>query len=303
MKFLKIIRDIILILFAVVFILSAFISMIALIEYIGFSMSNWLEIIGAGIGVMGAYLVFTLETWSRKKQQRIDNAPRVVINNQRYNDCWFEFGHDFLEEKNDFKFSDRYAPYSQKFSNLTVPLINAGRTPIFNISIQMDVVDIDNNIKKLESLGKSSFVSYELQDNKKVKIKEEETRGKSILSIDKNYSLKNHKYDGIPNLMPSENLMVPLPMTYIKIIQYILSPRANKETKTIKPFLKITINFEDYEYNSKKEIFYITYSSEDYNFAFRPENQEIRRIFLNLFFKSYPEDKFYHLDKNEITLW
>lgn len=283
-------------------ILVSLVVIVYLLPYIGFSPSEWIEIIGAVIGVIGAYLLFTVETRLAKKKERLDNAPRVVISNERYDNCWFEFGSDFLEEKGDFKFSDTYTPYSQTFSKLTVPLINAGRTPIFNISIQMDIINVDNNMKKLESLEKSSFVNYELQNDDKIKITEEEERGQNLLNISKDYSLKNHKYDGIPNLMPGEDLMIPLPLTYIKIIQYILSPRANKETEIVKPFLRITINFDDYEFNSKKETFFITYSSEGYNSAFRPNNFNLKRIFLNLIFKSYPEDKFSHLDKNEITL-
>lgn len=211
-------------------------------DWIGF----WGNLVGSFLGILGAFIVVKYQLREEKKKDLEEKKPKLIIGVENYKNKKIKPGYDLGDE-------DTKLNYRNKLSKITVPLINGGLTPVFNLKFYYEIVDYNEVFSYYEEYSDENEmeVRRDFHDSK-YKLMIAEKYSDSIYSI---YS----RTDDVSVIMPGEKIDLNMPKVFIQLIKFYFSNiytnrLINDEViYKIMPVLKITVVFEDYE--MKESIF------------------------------------------------
>jgi len=223
---------------------------------ININAGDWLDFIGSILGVLGAFLIANYQL--RKEKERIEKEKRsqVLLGSKRYKNINFDPGYDIYTQEESLNNSDL-------LSEMKIKIVNVGSSTIYNARVRYDFPNIDNYLDTYKNKSKASETFRFEKDENKTSFFLEENKQR------KRYYLRDYYYSNeISYLFSGQEQEVRIPTFYLFLLQYYLvtlySERMIEGSEDIKkPILKATLDYENYKFEEKKEIYYITYSSFD----------------------------------------
>lgn len=204
--------------------------------YIGGSEDGWMgywgSLIGSAIGLIGAFSVMRMQLISEKKERDEGKKPVLVLGNAQYKEAIAE------------SFRDPVFPISKVIS---IPLINGGQTPVFNLKItyflKNDVIQGINTTKYKKTVETNSktgrgYIILKRKDRDIVYLNLDEGTGKS-------YSV----------IMPGATLELIIPQQHTEMLLFYYESLLldyTMEKNSLTHFLTMEIEFKDYKMELNK---------------------------------------------------
>ncbi len=241
-------------------------GLIASTIIIGGSSEGWLGfwggIVGSMLGVVGAYLVMKTQLDKEKKEKKKEKEPILVFGITSFENLMLNPGYDLINPQQKIKFKN-------KLSNLSVPLINGGISPIFNIRMIFQLIDHDDMFKIYDKYSETSS---------KYKMMFKSKKSANQILVGNSWWGVFPKAAHTPVLMSGEQIAIKLPNVYMLTIEYyLLNIYGNiklTEKKMPLPVLKVKANYEDYELQDRESEFYLVITDENIAFITYPEESK-----------------------------
>lgn len=211
-----------------------------------FKPSDWLNVISnifITIFTVGV-TIYIFETGDKRQRLKNEqeNKPIVILGVVTYE------GID-ISRVVDLEESEVPLNELKNDSNVKIPLINGGKTPIFHVNYSFDIENIEEIKKYYHDYSKSFKNKFpKLTFTNKIEIKGFETDNfkysftDDITSYNKSYKIARFSRD-IPAIMPQKETPVKLPLYYIVLLyDYFINPR---ERDMPVPILKMYLNYKD----------------------------------------------------------
>lgn len=234
------------IVFGIFIFLFGGISSLILFDLIDITLDSYLSFFASIIGIIGAYGVANYQINKEKR-------PLIILGNKKYQNLPMIGGKNLNNPSESIKKSD-------KFSDLTVPIINGGNSAVFNISIEYEFDNLEEIIKDYKKANTDEY--YLKYDNNQLLRHISNDERSSSIRYDGN---KKYFTDEIPVIMPGESHNVQIPTLFLELLQYFCNNRLivfDDEYKVAwLPKVKTTMCYDDYKMNRKEKIYYITISS------------------------------------------
>lgn len=238
------------------FIFGVLIMWIPKLKILGGSSDGWLGywggIIGSMVGVLGAYSIMNKQLDEERVARKQEKESILVIGSNQYSDILIQRGKNFFDNE----------PLKQDLDVgefLTVPLINGGQTPVFNIRIMCEVINHSD-----------IFNVFQKYSDEKFKIRDYPANGVIQESIMYNTKLisaivpKKRRPFNIPVVLPGAQEDIELNNAFMLMINYyffnIFGNLKYNEEKIPNPIIKINIIYEDYELKEIEKEFHIVLS-------------------------------------------
>ncbi|MEK4152311.1 MULTISPECIES: hypothetical protein [Carnobacterium] len=223
------------------------------------SIDGVLGFIGALIGVFSAYLVVNHQL-KKENEQALDTEkrlkePLIVPGTAKFDDVEIHPGKDLVKD-------GKYFHDLKRFSDVTIPIINGGTTPVFDITYYFEIENIeefakifskDNTLK--ESIPSAYFQSTEEKEYSF--IYEYIYKNDEKVQRRKEYE-KALKYTNVLSvIMPGETEHINLSKLVIMFLSYYLEMydmfyRTDTGKEEIFPEIKVHIKYKDYEMKARK---------------------------------------------------
>lgn len=232
-------------------------------DWIGF----WGNLVGSFLGVVGAIIVVKYQMREEKKKDIEAKEPLLVLGIAKYENVPLNWGTDLVP--NGLYFHDL-----NRFSEVSVPLINGGESPIFDISYYFEIENV-KELKKVYSkantfadmVPKAFFEEHNMKDpkaNHPIKwyefkyLYEYELDGKMT---SRRVSEKILTYnDFISVIMPGKEAelkitkFISMIWSYYFIASFLYS---TNEQDALLPKVKVIVQYKDYELKKRSASFYI----------------------------------------------
>lgn len=199
---------------------------------------------GSMVGVLGSYSLFRFQLKKEREKEVLDKLPLLFLNNIKSKIKNLLPGQDLVQ-------NGMFLNDSEVFSELTLPLINAGKTAITKVDYNYEVKNLDhiNSIISQEAREDISFYlsnKNDIFDFDKFSFTHK-NQNHSIAHIAENFP--SHKY--IPVVMPGETVDLQVTSFISLLWNYMLLPYPIK----IKPEIELEISYIDFQ-NKKNFILF-----------------------------------------------
>jgi len=214
---------------------------------------DWLNFFGSILGVLGAFLVANYQFRKEKKRIEKEKQAQVVLGSESYEELGFIPGYDIFDQENSLADID-------SLSEMTIRIINAGNSTIYNARVKYDFPNTDNYLDTYSKKSNDTMVFQFIKESSNMRFSLKKNKAKTFQKKDSYYS------NEISHLFSGEEAGIQIPTFYLFLLQYwIISLREERnveEGKDIKkPILKATLSYENYMLEEEKKIFYITFSN------------------------------------------
>lgn len=224
-------------------------------DWLGF----WSGYLGSMIGVGGAYYVMKHQLNFEHKKELEEKKSLLIPGVKEYTDLELIDGKDLLND-------GRWIKDYQAFSEVTFPLINGGKTPVFDIKYCFEI----SNFTKFKSLYTNDNMLVEM--NPRMFIREEskidflyytyiyeDSKGNGRHKM---ITLKNLNYLNFSSvIMPGESIDLKMPMVAILLLSYSFSNfmlySNSSDERMLLPEMVLKINYKDYQLNDQERTFNI----------------------------------------------
>ncbi len=231
--------------------------------YSYFEPSDWLNVIATILTLGVTIFIFELGDKRAKKIIEQENNPIVVLGITNYKE---------IDISNVVDLEDSEVPINEmkNDSNIEIPLINGGRTPIFNITYSYEV----ENIEAIKVFYKENEKIIK-QKIPTLSFPEKRLYGENFVNVlSYFYRYEGEKYKrkeflmasfsrAIPAIMPHQEAPVNLPMFFsVLLYDYFINPQM--EEMPI-PTLKMFLFYDDSNMKQHKEEFLIKLAQSSVN--------------------------------------
>ncbi|MFS7199702.1 hypothetical protein [Carnobacterium divergens] len=229
-----------------------------------------LGFIGALVGVLGAYFVVNyqlnkeheqaLETEKRVKQ------PRLVPGTANFDDVELYTGKDLVK-------GGKYLHELKRFSDVTIPIINVGTTPVFDISYFYEIENIEecasifseDNCPK-DTIPRAYFESTEEKEYSFIYLYKYMKDGTEQKRKEYENTLKYNNTLSV--IMPGETEHINLSKLVIMFLSYYLEMYdilyfINTDKEEFIPKIKVHIIYNDYEMMERKFEYNLVFGSKN----------------------------------------
>lgn len=238
------------------FLFGVLIMWLPKMKILGGSSDGWLGywggIIGSMVGVLGAYSIMNKQLNEEKNTRKKEKESILVVGSNQYSDVLMQRGKNIFDKE--------YIKSDRKVEEcLTVPLINGGQTPVFNIRIMCELVNHSNIYLVFQKYSDENFTIKDYPADGVIQ--------EGIIYTTKTASSiipkKTRPFD-IPVILPGNQENIDLNNAFMLMINYyffnIFGNLKFKEEKIPNPIVKVNIIYEDYELKEIEKEFYIVLS-------------------------------------------
>lgn len=214
---------------------------------------DWLSFIGSFVGVLGAFLVANYQFRIEKRRVEKEKQAHVFLASEKYNDIRFLPGYDIYNQSKPLRHID-------SMSEMTIKIINAGKSTIYNAHVLYEFPNIDNYLDIYDEKSKESedFKFRKTEESMFIFVENEHSS--------RRYSMKsNYVSDEIPYLISNQEEQIRVPSFYLYLLQYYLIvlniESLTEEGRNIKkPVVKATLIYDNYKLEKEEKVFYITHT-------------------------------------------
>lgn len=224
-----------------------------------------LGLIGALIGVFGAYLVMRHQIKKESEQviqtEKREKEPLVVPGISNIKDLKFEIGRDLVQ-------NGRYFHELKRFSGVTVPIINGGTTPIFDVRYHYELENLEefSNIFSKDQSPKDSNPKAYFEMKTKSNLKNDRNHPKNWHEFSYRYKyikgeIEHGRWvnemilpysDVLSVILPGEIGNINLPKFITMVLSYYFEMYdifyfSDEDSDRITPIIKVNIRYKDYE--------------------------------------------------------
>ncbi len=230
----------------------------------------WGGVIGALFGVIGAYLVMNEQIKYEEEQKKLEKEPLIVPGSSEKETFDLVPGKELASDPN-------YFHEIRHFTNLSIPLINGGATPIFDIEYYYEFNNEDELAEEYDG-GKNvkdnypqlKFIPDTSGSEQKYSVETiyEYTNAKGQRSLKRECEKVLSFTNSESVLMPGESMQLFIDKKINMIFSYIFqSIFILLDDNIVFPDIKVTVRYKDYELNPKILTFniekFIEYSIQD----------------------------------------
>lgn len=220
--------------------------------YSYFEPSDWLNVIATILTLGVTIFIFELGDKRAKKIIEQENKPILILGVSSYKE---------IDISNVVDLEDSEVPLNKlkNDSNVEIPLINGGRTPIFNINYSFEI----ENIEEIKSYYKNTSFENIIP---KLTFNDKKMHGEEIEQIIYYYENGNTSYKKrfkiarflreIPAIMSGKESPINLPTYFIVLLyDYFINPFNNEMPE---PICKVFVRYDDFNMERHDEEYLIS---------------------------------------------
>ncbi|WP_373738883.1 MULTISPECIES: hypothetical protein [Jeotgalibaca] len=200
-----------------------------------------LGFLGSIIGVYGAYWVMKKQITADHQKEKENNKPIIILGNSFHKEKELKLGYDLGNPDLFLK--------NGVLSTISMPLINGGKTPIFNIRAGFHIINHNNIFEKYMDFNSDTFKIHADSKELNYVCRSYDSMINQTLNL-------NGGINRYPILMPNEQIEIPMPPCYIALIQHYFT-NIHRTEQLAYPIVLIKIVFSDYEMNEVTKDYYV----------------------------------------------